>query len=293
MFKYSNFAIVASFFGLWIASFLSPQWQLWMGFLLIFTFGILHGANDLNLIENINSKKNAIKFSKVLCSYLVLVVAVAGLFYVLPLLALSLFIVVSGYHFGEQHWIHRIEIENNSMKFMFHLLYGLLILFLIFTFHAVEVRHIIYEITAHQIQSRDLLIGLKIIAVITFLMGLLLYFKCRDFKHLIVKELFYLIVFTIIFSSSGLIWSFALYFILWHSIPSMQDQIRFLYGTLNFKNLKIYFFNAFPYWIISLVGIAILYFIFKDQEIFNALFFSFLASITFPHVLVIVKMFDK
>jgi hypothetical protein len=73
----------------------------------------------------------------------------------------------------------------------------------------------------------------------------------------------------------------------------MIDQIRFLFGNVSFNNFKLYFRSAFAYWIISLLGIALLYYVFKDQKIFNALFFSFLASITFPHVVVIVKMFGK
>lgn len=292
MLKYSNFAIVASFFGLWIDSFFSHQLH-WMGFFLIFTFGIFHGANDLTLIENINVKDNAIKYSKVFFYYVAIVLAGAGLFYAIPALALGLFILVSSYHFGEQQWINQIHSASNTLKFLFQLSYGLLILFLIFALHAAEVGQIVYEITSQPIQPSYFFIGLKITAAILLFVGCLLYFKCREFKHLIIKELFYLIVLTIIFKASGLIWGFALYFVLWHSIPSMQDQIQFLYGRLNLKNFKKYFYKACPYWVISLLGMTIMYSFFKDQKIFNALFFSFLASITFPHVLVIIKMFEK
>ncbi len=109
----------------------------------------------------------------------------------------------------------------------------------------------------------------------------------------ILLEVFYLFVFAIIFLSSNLIWGFAIFFIIWHSIPSMFDQIKFLYVDLTFTNFKLYFKSAFIYWIASLFGIAMLYCIFKDQKIFNALFFSFLAAITFPHALVILKMFGS
>ena len=68
-----------------------------------------------------------------------------------------------------------------------------------------------------------------------------------------------------------------------HTLNSVLNQ--------TFKNLIIYFRSAFVYWIVSLTGIALLYYIFKDQKMFNALFFSFLAAITFPHVIVILKMF--
>jgi hypothetical protein len=51
-----------------------------------------------------------------------------------------------------------------------------------------------------------------------------------------------------------------------------------------------YFKAAFLYWFVSLTGIALLYFLFRKEALFMALFFSFLAAITFPHVLVIMKM---
>jgi hypothetical protein len=71
----------------------------------------------------------------------------------------------------------------------------------------------------------------------------------------------------------------------------MIDQMKFLYGTLTFENFKKYFKSAFFYWIVSLFGILLLYVAFKNEHFFDALFFSFLAAITFPHVWVIVNMF--
>jgi Brp/Blh family beta-carotene 15,15'-monooxygenase len=137
------------------------------------------------------------------------------------------------------------------------------------------------------------LLILKILLSLFALLSIYFYLKIERFKNYFFKELFYLVVFSIIFKVSTLIWGFALYFIFWHSIPSMMDQITFLFGKVSFNNFKLYFRSAFVYWIVSLLGIALLYLIFKDQKIFNALFFSFLASITFPHVVVIVKMFGK
>jgi Brp/Blh family beta-carotene 15,15'-monooxygenase len=93
--------------------------------------------------------------------------------------------------------------------------------------------------------------------------------------------------------SSSLIWGFTIYFIFWHSIPSLNDQIKFLYGDATISNFKKYLKTAFIYWLVSLIGIIVLYFYSKDMVIFDALFFSFLASITFPHFIVMIKMYEK
>ena len=147
MAKYSNFAIIASFIGLWLNSFFADEFQLFVGFILIFSFGILHGANDLALIKNVNTKKKALYFSKILFYYVCIVLFGALLFYIIPWLALAMFIVVSGYHFGEQQWNHQLQIEMAWVKSLYEMIYGLLILFLLFAFHAVEVQKVILAIS--------------------------------------------------------------------------------------------------------------------------------------------------
>jgi Brp/Blh family beta-carotene 15,15'-monooxygenase len=117
-----------------------------------------------------------------------------------------------------------------------------------------------------------------------------MYTKLRE---KILKELFYLIVFTIIFRTSSLIWGFSIYFVIWHSIPSILEQMKFLYGKFSFQNFKSYCKSALIYWLISIMGITLLYYIFKEKQIFNAIFFSFLAAITFPHAFIITKMFSN
>lgn len=84
MLKYSNFAIVASFFGLWIDSYVPQAFQIYVGFLLIFSFGILHGANDLTLIKNINSQNQASSYWKILGYYIGIVLFGALLFMFCP-----------------------------------------------------------------------------------------------------------------------------------------------------------------------------------------------------------------
>jgi Brp/Blh family beta-carotene 15,15'-monooxygenase len=106
-------------------------------------------------------------------------------------------------------------------------------------------------------------------------------------------ELFSLVVLTIIFSSSTLIWGFTIYFIVWHSIPSLSEQIKFVYGDFKLESVLKYCKSAAPYWIISLIGMVGLYTIFSGDKHFYSLFFAFIAAVTFPHAFVMVKMFSK
>ena len=292
MTNYSNFAIITSFFGLWIDSFFNNEFQIYLGFILIFSFGILHGSNDLLLIKSINKEKKADYFFKILIYYILVVITGAVLFYFIPSIALISFIIIGGYHFGEQQW-QNIKDLSRYFKYTFHFCYGTFILFLLFYFHQIEVQSIITEITNMPFNLLIITYVFKILGVILFLLMLYLYIKYSKIRKQIELEIFYLFVYAIIFYSSSLIWSFTIYFIIWHSIPSILNQVTFLYGNCTRNYLIEYFKSAALYWILSIVGLFIFYIIFKDLRLFNSLFFSFLAAITFPHVIVILKMFRK
>lgn len=290
MSKTNKFAIIVSFFALWINVNFSPNYQQVIGFVVIFLFGILHGANDLALFQKISETEKSISLKKLTLSYVGIVIFGAVLFYSIPILALLLFILFSSYHFGEQHWNTIETEEKNSWITIFQTIYGLFIFSLLFTFHENEVEKIIYQITNFSIEKLDfkwitICIGLLMIAA-----GIKVNSVSIKFKSEVVVNIFYLVVFAIIFKTADLVWAFAIYFVIWHSISSIEEQINYLYGSFTLKNFRSYFISAFPYWITSLFGIFILYFIFKDKELFNALFFSFLAAITFPHTIIIIKM---
>jgi Brp/Blh family beta-carotene 15,15'-monooxygenase len=289
--KYTKIAIVASFFGLWLDSFLNTNLQILLGFLLIFSFGILHGANDLLLIK----KSSAIKYSnstlKWLGYYLIVLLMGIVLFFILPQIALILFIIVSAYHFGEQQWQNLQNFFPKWLITLFQLSYGLVILLLLFTIHLHEVKEIMFGITNSLVPNHYFYIVFYCFSAVFLSLISYFYWKTNKIRTQIRLELFHLLIFAIIFKSSSLIWGFAIYFIVWHSIPSIIDQISFIEGTFSLKHFSTYCKSAWLYWLISIIGIVTLYSVFRETHLFNALFFSFLAAITFPHVIVITRMF--
>ena len=288
--KYSNFAIVASFFGLWLDSSFSKNTQLIFGFILILSFGIIHGANDLLLINYINKNNKPLSYLKLLFYYIIIVGLGGILFWIIPWFGLLLFILVSGYHFGEQQWQN---LETGVVFKLFEFTYGLFILFLLFIFHIEEVQNVIFNIASISIPENYFSVGLLITSFLLVILGIYFVRINETFKNKWFLETFYLLVFTIIFKVSSLIWGFAIYFIIWHSIPSIINQVSYLNGSFNLKNFVVYIQNAFIYWIVSLIGIVVLYYLFRDVKLFNAIFFSFLAAITFPHVAVLFLVFKK
>ena len=285
-------SVFTSFFGLWLTSYLSEENQEILGFTLIFTFGILHGANDLVLISQLKSGKKS-EFIKILLSYVTIVLISVLLFTKIPIVALVLFILVSSYHFGEQHWQVILRDGTILLIKLFQFNFGLLLLMLLFSFNKQAVIQIVNKITNIIVTEHEISVALLITIGVFLVNSILLMKTSTCFKKNAIEQLFYLLLLCIIFKVSGLIWGFTIYFIFWHSIPSLYDQIKFLYGNYSFSNFKKYFKSAFIYWILSLLGISVLFLISKDWVIFDALFFSFLAAITFPHAIVIVKMYER
>ncbi len=289
MSKIYNISIVLSFVALWVNSTFNYTFEITLGFILIFSFGILHGSNDILLLDQLSNKKKS--FLKIISLYIVTVLSVILLFNFIPIIGLSLFVIFSGYHFGQQHWEHKKIYAKQSILKLLYFIYGMLILQMLFMSNTVEVISVIFSITGKTI-TYDLLLFTTLVVGLAYI-GICIYITIRSeiFRSVVLIETFYLMLFFIIFKVSSLIWGFAIYFIFWHSIPSLYEQITFLYKDFSATSILKYFKNALPYWLISIIGVGIVYNFISEDHYFYPVFFSFIAAVTFPHTFVINKLF--
>ncbi len=285
-----NGIIVATFFCLWISTMFSAVVQQFLGYALILTVGVLHGANDLTLIR-FAALKNAIplRYSSALLYYIAAVFGALLLFFSYPPLALLSFVLISGYHFGEQHFKDR-QLLSRFFKAVLFSSYGLLILFMIFYFNINKTIQILHEITGFRLTDTSL----KFVLILSLVVFTAVMFYARLTKQLkanLIEEFFYLLVLFVVFNVADLLWGFAIYFILWHSIPSLSDQIRLLYGKAGRSQLVAYLKSSWMYWLLSILGLVVIYMIFQDNmDFFISIMVYFLAAITFPHVIVMSKL---
>ncbi|MHA7865390.1 Brp/Blh family beta-carotene 15,15'-dioxygenase [Flagellimonas marinaquae] len=288
--RITSFLMVATFFGLWLSVYLPLELELLLSFLLIGTFGILHGANDIGVLTTYFQKRGA-KIAKtgMTLLYIVMIASICIVFYFFPTIALVLFILFSSYHFGEQHWNASLT-GNLKGKPLFYILYGGLILFMLFYAHRVQVVQIVSDITGQDVPTwviGQLFLGVGIATSLYFL-----YYAFAGLNsYTILLELFLLGVFYVVFNTASLLLAFCIYFVIWHSIPSLLDQMKFLYGDVSWKSFYRYFKSSFVYWLASLVGTFVLYLLLRNAEEFMVPgLICFLASITVPHVLVMTKI---
>tara|TARA_B110000093_G_scaffold97574_1_gene105165 strand:+ start:67 stop:969 length:903 start_codon:yes stop_codon:yes gene_type:complete len=286
-----SFSILSSFFALWLSAQISSSIESNIAYIMILTVGILHGSNDIMLVNHsLRSNSNISSFS-IFVIYVTLVASVAILFYFVPFVALCLFVIFSSYHFGEQHFISKTK-TTNSLLYFYYISYGMLIFSMIFSSNPDEVIVIVNEITNVFINREFINTILYTSLITTTLMSIVIHFK-RLITFNFFEEIILIILLFIIFNIASLIAGFAIYFIIWHSIPSLRDQIVELHSDFNKNTILLYLKNSTLYWLISIISLFILYYVVNDDKLFISLFFSFLSAITFPHVLVMFNLFRK
>ena len=286
--KYYQISILVTFLFILVVPLLSDVFTDFLWGFAVLTLGILHGANDLEIIsKSFKGKLNHLYFKSILV-YILVVLLGAVFFFTLPGLALIIFVMFSSYHFGEEHWEDRLPIS--VANFVFYILYGAFLFFLMFSLQYEPVVEVIQKISGRLLPFEFFLytaIGLGI----TLLTTMLFHSSLRP--HLI-KECLILVLLSGIFFVGSLLFAFAFYFVVWHSFPSLLNQLKFLYGEMNFKSFLRYFKHSIIYWLASLISLYLVYrYMDFEADYFMPLFFSFLAAITFPHTIVMGMMKHK
>ena len=269
---------------------LSANYQDMIGFALVLSVGLIHGANDLLIIKK-NSKSTS-NYSQFRTFFAYIGVVFVGLifFYLIPSFALIAFILVSIYHFGEQHLeaIPITRILKNNYRFISIVSHGIILFTIIFMNNINTVNNVFLSFKINFLNSSSLNIIL-IIASIVYISTLVINKYLTSF---IFSEILFFILFYFLSLSSTLILCFSVYFIFFHSILSINDQVKYIYGSNDNNSLKRYILNSMPYFILAIIFLILFY---NYTEIDNSdllpIIFTFLAAITFPHVIVIEKMY--
>ncbi len=290
MSKIIIFRIVVTTFFIILSCLFSVNYQDMVGFSLILSVGLIHGANDLLIIKrNTSSDTNFTQF-KSFIKYFGIVLAGLVFFYFFPSFALISFILVSIYHFGEQH-IEAIPLDKNlknSRRYISIISHGILLFTIIFMNNTKVVVDVFSSFNIVFLNYNFLII---ILIITSILYASILIIK-KDLQPFLISEILFFGFFYFLSITSSLILCFSVYFIFFHSILSIKDQVKYIYGSNNSKSLKRYIKNSLPYFILALIFL-ILFYIYTDIDNNNLLpiIFTFLAAITFPHVLVIEKMY--
>lgn len=277
--KFKDYRVIATVFCVIVSNAPIGHVIPFIAILGVLSVGILHGANDLSLIKKLEFLSST---SQRFVVYICFVALFAALLYRIPVFALTVFVGISAYHFGEQQWQKHIATQSSKVL-AFYFMYGLFLFATLFYVHASEVIRIVYQISG---LTMDVYFFEILVSSASVLLMLTILFTLKHTKTLLVDLLFQTTVIVFLFGTTDLLVAFAVYFVFWHSWPSLKDQVSVLYGANS--SVGTYLKDAWLYWLLSIVGLVLMYF-YNDSLGLDplALFFAFLAAITFPHVLVI------
>jgi beta-carotene 15,15'-dioxygenase len=278
----NNFNIIITVFIIWLSLYMSALVELMISGVFVLSLGLMHGSNDINLLQGNKSSQILLSRWKLIMSYIGFGTLIFLAVYHLRTIGILFFLGFSSYHFGEQHLHRRLQgLRRRGLHFF---IYGLFIFLLLFSTHIEEINFLVHHMIEIEITGTPF--------VITFGIMVLLWVKDFGyFKKNILQEFFYLLLFVVVFYNTELYLAFTVYFVVWHAIPSIKDQILLHEDTINQSSLVSYFKQSAVYWIISLVGVFILAKAFDvfGEELLPVLFAASVA-ITFPHVYLIRQL---
>ena len=263
-----------------------------LGFILILSIGVIHGANDLLIIKKY-TRKNSLKSQiSYFLYYLGLVFLGFVFFYLFPSIALLSFVLVSIYHFGEQHWeVNTSNADFINIKRIYPIiLHGLVFFVIVFMNNIDIVNDVLLSFNTISLDYTYL----RILLIVLFLIYMSLLLLSKSIRGYFADEFIFFILLFLLTLNSSLIFGFSIYFIFFHSVLSIKDQVKYIYGDDNSQYIKKYLISALPYFILALLFLIGSY-LFIDFESLDILpiMFTFLAAITFPHVIVIEKMYSS
>lgn len=286
-YDYQDYMLFITVFLFWFSIQFGRVVEDSIAYILVVSVGIMHGSNDLLILSK--NEKNKHRLIKKIFFYLGIILSCIVVFFIDAYIAILLFIVLSSYHFGEEHFGEKVH-ETASFNTVFFISYGLFLFSLLFYETMQDVDLIMNQLTGKTFGKLHIEISLMLSGLVLIAMSLYLWLKKKAPKINFVRELFYLALLFLVFKTSSLILSFAIYFIFWHSIPSIIHQTKFLSGQVSSASVVNYFKKAAVFWLISIAGLAGLYFIFPDLTEFATVIFAVLFAVTAPHAWVMHNM---
>ncbi len=286
-YNYQDFMTFFTFFLIWLSVQFGEIVEDSIAYILVVSVGILHGANDLLILSKLEDGKNS--FTRNLLIYLGIITVCALIYFLNPFVAIVLFVILSGYHFGEEHFGEKLH-QAPIFDFVFFTAYGLLLFSLLFYLSQDDVAVIMNQLANKTFSETQILAILFPSAIIVFSLAGYLMLTKKETKVNFGRELFYLLVLLVVFNTSSLVLSFAIYFIFWHSIPSIIHQTKFISGDIDNNALLYYVKKATVFWGISVVGLVVLYFLFPKATDLASVVFAILFAVTAPHTWVMHQM---
>lgn len=266
------------------------EYQTPAALLLIAFIGIPHGAVD-HLLFLKKTNRNKTYFY----SFYIALLTLYGISWIyFPMISLSLFLILSAYHFGQSQF-EKYDVHTLTKKII-GFIWGVIVLsgLVVFNFNEIQIVLTDYD-ELNTFVSLFNLQYFKIICLISTITFLIIGLVNLRFKSL-VKELIYISLIGVTFLIQPLLLGFALFFIFNHSYTVMRSEYNFLSKYDTHFNLSKFIKALTPFTLLSILGTFFLYYLSSTGWITMSLPFILLitiSSLTFPHAIVMEVFYTK
>ena len=266
------------------------EYQTPVALLLIALIGIPHGAVD-HLLFLKKTNRNKTYFY----SFYITLLVIYGISWIyFPMISLSLFLILSAYHFGQSQF-EKYEVHA-LIKKVIGFTWGVVILSGLVVFNFKEIQLVLTdydELNAfvHLFNFEFFKLTCSLSTVLFILISL---FSLNFVSF--VKELIYISLIGITFLIQPLLLGFALFFIFNHSYTVMRSEYNFLSKYDSHFNLSKFIKALTPFTLLSILGTSFLYYLSTVGWISISLPFILLitiSSLTFPHAIVMEVFYTK
>lgn len=270
----------------------SQQLVLTAPFLLL--FGIPHGAID-NVLYLRNSK---IQNTHFIAIYLIFVGSNVAIWIFFPVIAYSLFLLLSAYHFGQSQFTHYFVQHPISHKLLY-VFWGVAILSGLLYLNIAEIHLIMSQYNEFAIFSplhhaQDMLyLFLGSTTTTIGLIGYLTYKKQLTTENMFMELLVISLVLVSFYLLPFLI-GFSIYFIILHSFKVLKEEYHFLDKEKEISSVSDFIRLITPFTLLSILGILFLFGLIYLEVItisYGYCLLIVISSITLPHVFVMNKFY--
>jgi len=259
----------------------------------ILTLGIAHGAID-HILYGVKSRQSNLYFISV---YLLVILIFAGTWILFPNLALTFFLVVSAYHFGQSQFVE-YAFRSNLLNKVIFLSWGGMILFQVFYFNSGE----ILDFQKTYLSQTSILVHLTEYAGY-YLLGCSVFFFASFLTiaisyslswNALLKETYIILLITVSMYIFPAFVAFSLFFVWIHSFKVMTQEFQYCKDKLKVKKLIQFVRLLMPLSLVSIFGtvlILLLAFQFDKTYLIPYILLILLSCITMPHSFVMEEFY--
>lgn len=278
-----------------------PWLELGLFGLVMISTGIPHGATDHLIYAKVQSDRSRpFSWKRFLGFYLLTMILYSLSWVFLPGISLSIFLLISAYHFGQSQVLYVKWEAGSWKKRILGVAWGSMILSALLFMHLAEVVELLSSIIDIPVFLTELgPVQLALFPAACALIVLLLWAQALRENAMnamqFLKELLSLAVLLTTFYVAGLWLGFALYFGVWHALSSMLAEIE-VFRKEKTYSISTFIKDALPFSLISFAGIGILALAVSylgEQIPMILLLFIAISVLTLPHTIYMDRFYQK